>query len=179
MSAKGSSLSANPYAGAAAAWSYAFISIAITLFNKAVLSSYSYDAPMTLTLLQGVVTVVCLEFMKWRGWVEYPDFSWRMAWRVAPLSFVFIAYVVVSLISLGKVNVPMFTALRRVTIVFVMVEEYFLLGITPSRSVVNTVVVMCLGAALAGWNDLTFDLVRWLMWARPGRQPVVPATRGI
>jgi hypothetical protein len=160
MSAKGSSLSASPYAPAAAAWSYGLISIAITLFNKSVLSSYGYDAPMTLTLLQSVVTVVCLEFMKWRGWVEYPDFSWRMARRVAPLSFVFIAYVVVSLISLGKVNVPMFTALRRVTIVFIMVEEYFLLGITPSRAVVQTVMVMCLGAAIAGWNDLTFDPVR-------------------
>jgi hypothetical protein len=59
------------------------------------------------------------------------------------------------------VNVPMFTALRRVTIVFIMVEEYFLLGITPSRAVVQTVMVMCLGAAIAGWNDLTFDPVSY------------------
>ena len=28
----------------------------------------------------------------------------------------------------GDFNVPMFTALRRVTVVFVMVEEYYLLG---------------------------------------------------
>lgn len=41
-----------------------------------------------------------------------PRFRFR-----APRSLVFVAYVVVSLVSLGKVNVPMFTALRRLTCV--------------------------------------------------------------
>lgn len=93
--------------------------------------------------------------------IEYPDFSWEYAWKVGPLSFVFIAYVVISLISLGRVNVPMFTALRRLTILFVMVEEYFLLNIVPSRGVLNTVVVMTMGAGIAAWKDLTFDLVSY------------------
>lgn len=160
MAAKAPAKSGGAFSGFFWAASYAVISIAITLFNKAVLSSYGFNAPMTLTLLQGLVTIVCLELMKWRGIIDYPDFSWQMARKVAPLSFVFIAYVVVSLISLGAVNVPMFTALRRVTIVFVMVEEYLLLGITPSQAVVRTVVVMCFGAGIAAWNDLTFDPVR-------------------
>ena len=81
--------------------------------------------------------------------------------QVAPLSFVFIAYVVVSLISLGRVNVPMFTALRRLTILFVMVEEYFLLRISPSARVVATVAVMFIGAAIAAWKDLTYDPVSY------------------
>lgn len=63
-----------------------------------------------------------------RRYIDYPSFDWGVARKVAPLSFVFIAYVVISLISLGRVNVPMFTALRRVTVVFVMVEEHYLLG---------------------------------------------------
>ena len=81
--------------------------------------------------------------------------------QVAPLSFVFIAYVVISLMSLERVNVPMFTALRRLTIVFVMVEEYFLLSRSPSRLITYSVLVMCLGAAIAAWKDLTFDPVSY------------------
>jgi len=38
-----------------------------------------------------------------------------------------------------------------------MVEEYFLLGRTPTRAILNTVGVMTLGAAIAAWKDLTFD----------------------
>ena len=80
---------------------------------------------------------------------------------MAPLSFVFIGYVVISLVSLGRVNVPMFTALRRLTILFVMAEEWFLLGISPSTMVTYTVAVQFVGAAIAGWYDLTFDPVSY------------------
>lgn len=47
---------------------YSAISIAITLFNKAVLSTYKFESSMTLTLLQGIVTIVCLEVMRMKGW---------------------------------------------------------------------------------------------------------------
>jgi len=148
-------------AGVFAALAYSVVSIAITLFNKAVLSSYGFDSTMTLTLLQGLVTIISLSVMKRLRYIDYPSFDWGVARKVAPLSFVFIAYVVISLISLGRVNVPMFTALRRVTVVFVMVEEYYLLGIVPSTNVVASVGVMCIGAAIAAWKDLTFDLVSY------------------
>jgi hypothetical protein len=55
----------------------------------------------------------------------------------------------------------MFTALRRLTILFVMVEEFFLLRITPSMRVVATVGVMFIGAAIAAWKDLTYDPVSY------------------
>jgi solute carrier family 35 protein len=115
---------------------------------------------MTLTFLQGMVTLVCLDLMKRRKLIDYPNFDWGVARKVAPLSFVFIAYVVISLVSLGRVNVPMFTALRRLTIVFVMIEEFYMLGILPSSRVMHSVIIMCIGAAIAAYRDLTFDLVR-------------------
>lgn len=143
------------------ALAYGVISIAITLNNKAVLSTYKYKSTMTLTLLQGLVTVICLRVMKARGLIDLPAFSWQTAKKVAPLSFLFIAYVVISLISLGRVNVPMFTALRRVTIVFVMIEEFYLLGIIPSGKVLQSVAVMCVGAIIAAYRDLSFDMVSY------------------
>ena len=65
---------------------------------QAVLSSYNYDSTMTLTFLQGLVTILCLTTMKRLRYIDYPNFEWSVARKVAPLSFVFIAYVVISLI---------------------------------------------------------------------------------
>lgn len=53
--------------GLVAALSYGTFSIAITLFNKVVLSTYSFHSTMTLTFLQGMFTIFCLELMKRRG----------------------------------------------------------------------------------------------------------------
>lgn len=66
--------------------------------------------------------------MKWRGWIYYPPLNLKLAADVAPLSAVFLLNVILSLVSLGRVNVPMFTALRRLSILFVMGQEYLLLG---------------------------------------------------
>jgi hypothetical protein len=55
---------------------------------QAVLSTYSFDSTMTLTLLQGLVTVICLESLKRLKYIDYPSFDWGVAKKVAPLSFV-------------------------------------------------------------------------------------------
>lgn len=127
---------------------------------QALLTTYGFDSTITLTFLQGCVTVVCLQFMKWRGIVTFPDMSWKLAKQVLPLSFVFVSYVVISLMSLGRVNVPMFTALRRLQILFTVVAEYLHFGNLPSRAIWNSIIIMTLGAAIAAWKDLTFDPVR-------------------
>ena len=95
----------------------------ITLTNKALLTSYGFDAPLTLTFLQGVVTVVALDAMRLRGWITFPAFNLSTARDVLPLSIVFVSYVVISLVALSRVNVPMFTALRRLQILFTMAGE--------------------------------------------------------
>ena len=38
---------------------------------------------MTLTLLQGAVTLICLQYMKYRKWVEFSDFNWDHARKVS------------------------------------------------------------------------------------------------
>jgi len=80
------------------------------------------------------VTVAALEVLKYKGYVQFPALQWSVAKKVAPLAIVFLGYVVVSLVSLARVNVPMFTALRRLTILFVMVEEYFYFGAWHGRT---------------------------------------------
>ena len=47
------------HAGLIAALAYSVFSMTITLTNKALLTSYSFDSTLTLTFLQGLTTVAC------------------------------------------------------------------------------------------------------------------------
>jgi len=151
------------FAGLAAALAYGVSSMAITLFNKAVLSVYGFNYPQVLTLLQSIVTICSLWGLRRAGIMSFPDMTMQLAYKVAPLAMIFLFYVIVSLASLGRVNIPMFTALRRTTIVMVMLEEYYLNGTTQSRAILASTVVMVLGAIIAAMKDLTFDPVSYLL----------------
>lgn len=137
---------------------YGLSSMTITLFNKAVMSTYDFQYPMFLTVCQSLFTLVALTVVSQMGIITLPPFNWELAKKIAPLSLAFVGYVVVSLMALGSVNVPMFTALRRTTICFAMGMEYYYYGKTPSQKVLIAVAIMLVGAGIAAWKDLTFDL---------------------
>ncbi|GAB4832833.1 hypothetical protein Ancab_006848 [Ancistrocladus abbreviatus] len=65
---------------------------------------------------------------------------------------------VVSMESVRGISVPMYTTLRRTTVAITMVAEYLLVGQRYSRYVLGSVVVIVLGAFVAGARDLSFDL---------------------
>ncbi|KAH8867669.1 UDP-N-acetylglucosamine/UDP-glucose/GDP-mannose transporter [Schistosoma japonicum] len=61
--------------------------------------------------------------------------------------------------STGSLSLPLFTALRRISNLFIMVGEYFLLGTKRSNSIHLSVIVMVIGAGIAAIGDITFDPV--------------------
>uniref|UniRef100_A0A6P4AC21 nucleotide-sugar uncharacterized transporter 3-like isoform X5 n=1 Tax=Ziziphus jujuba TaxID=326968 RepID=A0A6P4AC21_ZIZJJ len=63
----------------------------------------------------------------------------------------------VTMESVRVINVPMYTTLRRTTVAFTMIMEYFLTGQQHSYSVVGSVGIIVLGAIVAGARDLSFD----------------------
>jgi solute carrier family 35 protein len=56
---------------------------------------------------------------------------------------------------------PMYTTLRRTTVVFVMLLEYVISRKTSNLSIKMSVLLMILGALIAGIRDLNFDLVAY------------------
>jgi len=153
----------SPLKGFLVALSYGVTSITITFFNKAVLSYYSYPYSNVLSLSQLLFSLISVVALKKTGVVSYPDFQWSVAKKVLPLVVLFLSMVVLGLASLSLVNIPMFNALRRNTTLVVIVGEYLVLGkTTPSREVI-TVVFMVLGAAIAGWADMTSDLLGYIL----------------
>jgi hypothetical protein len=136
---------------------YAASSLSGVFVNKACLSAYGFRYTITLMLSQLCVSVAALTALRALHVVVVPRRSARdLLALVFPAVFL-IANVTVGLLALRLVNIPMFSAFRRLSVLNVMVLEYFVLGKTANRRILWTVVVMVTGSFLAGLGDLTFD----------------------
>lgn len=74
-----------------------------------------------------------------------------------PVAVTYLLYMLVTMESVRGVNVPMYTTLRRTTVVFTMIVESILAGQRYSRPIIGSVVIIVFGAFVAGARDLSFD----------------------
>eukprot|EP01135_Chromosphaera_perkinsii_P004227 Nk52_evm16s272 gene=Nk52_evmTU16s272 len=162
-SASSTSLIPAKYAGGLAAGTYMLVSVLLILFNKAVLSRYSFKYPNILTMLQCITSIFLLRLFKWYRMIDLPDFSKAKFKILLPLNAAFIFYMVLGMIAIDVVEIQMYTALRRATVVFVLVGEFIMQGKLPTAFTVQAVCVMLLGAAISGWRDAKFDLLSYLI----------------
>ncbi|KAH8867674.1 UDP-sugar transporter UST74c [Schistosoma japonicum] len=113
-----------------AALVYMCVSVSIVFSNKLVLTTFKFPSYLLLALLQ-----------------------------ILPLSIFSALDIVMGIASTGSLSLPLFTALRRISNLFIMVGEYFLLGTKRSNSIHLSVIVMVIGAGIAAIGDITFDPV--------------------
>ena len=108
-------------------------------------------------LAQLSVSVLALSILTLFNVITIPSRAPRqLAVLIFPAVF-FIANVTVGLLALKLVNIPMFSAFRRLSVLSVMLLEYIVLGKTASQQVMITVFVMVIGSFVAGLGDLAFD----------------------
>eukprot|EP00286_Rhodomonas_abbreviata_P029262 CAMPEP_0181299760 /NCGR_PEP_ID=MMETSP1101-20121128/6523_1 /TAXON_ID=46948 /ORGANISM="Rhodomonas abbreviata, Strain Caron Lab Isolate" /LENGTH=255 /DNA_ID=CAMNT_0023404941 /DNA_START=314 /DNA_END=1077 /DNA_ORIENTATION=- len=81
-----------------------------------------------------------------------------MSKKLLPMALGWVTYGISGVIALKYLNVPMFSAFRRFTTIMVMFGEYKLRNRLPPRNQQAAVVVMCIGAAIAGVTDITYSL---------------------
>ncbi|VEN35512.1 unnamed protein product [Callosobruchus maculatus] len=105
-----------------------------------------------------VATIVLLFAAKKLRIVTFPGLELGTFRKIFPLPLIYIGNMFFGLGGTKQLSLPMFTALRRFSILMTMILELYILGIKPSFSVQFSVYLMIIGAIVAAMNDLAFNM---------------------
>jgi solute carrier family 35 protein len=154
-----------PHLGLIVAVFYGLISISITVFNKAVLTHYQFNYSNTLSLGQGICSLAFLYILRKFEYISFPNLSWSAAIELKWLIVSFVGMVLTGLASLAFVNIAMYSVLRRLATVVTLFGEKYYLGISVPQDEAQSVYIMLGGALVAGWGDLEFHLLGYVLIA--------------
>ncbi|PIN23970.1 Nucleotide-sugar transporter VRG4/SQV-7 [Handroanthus impetiginosus] len=162
--------------GAYAAISYMICAVLLVMFNKAALSTYSFPCANVITLCQMVCSCCFLYALRRAKFISFhanesiaaADSSKTLVpikklIDTSPLALTYLLYMLATMESVRGVNVPMYTTLRRTTVVFTMIVEYILVRQRHTRPILGSVALIVLGAFIAGARDLSFDSYGYLV----------------
>lgn len=136
---------------------YGLSSFLIIVINKILLTTYNFPSTHALGIGQMIVTLIVLYIGKEFNIIQYPTMSREVSRKIWPLPVFYIGNLICGLGGTKHLSLPMFTVLRRFTILMTLVGEYLILHTKRSLPVIFTVFAMVGGAMVAAVDDLTFD----------------------
>uniref|UniRef100_A0A7S1J7R7 Sugar phosphate transporter domain-containing protein n=1 Tax=Eutreptiella gymnastica TaxID=73025 RepID=A0A7S1J7R7_9EUGL len=145
-----------------AALLYGITGIGAMLISKVAFSVYKFPSPPFIAFLQLMLTTSSIAILKQMHFVQFEDLSINACRMVWPMPIFFMGNALCSLGGTQAVSVPTFSALRKFSILMVMVLEKVVLKKTPSRNTQGCVGIMILGAFVASAKDLDFDLFGYI-----------------
>ncbi|XP_035221054.1 UDP-sugar transporter sqv-7-like isoform X2 [Stegodyphus dumicola] len=128
---------------------YGISSFLIIVVNKIVLTNYKFPSTHALGIGQMLVTILVLYIGRYFSIIKFPSISSDVPKKIWPLPLFFIGNLVCGLGGTKHLSLPMFTVLRRFTILMTLVGEYLILKTRQSLPVVLTVFAMVGGAIIA------------------------------
>lgn len=146
------------FARVTSAFFYGLSSFMITVVNKTVLTSFGFPSFQVLGIGQMFATILTLLVARRLRYIDYPALETTTFVKIWPLPLIYIGNMVFGLAGTKQLSLPMFTALRRFSILMTMIAEYYVLGVKARLSIQLSVYAMILGAVVAALNDLAFNL---------------------
>jgi len=131
---------------------YMASSFLIVIFNKIILTQFQFPSVPYLMFWQSVVSAFVFRF----------KLKQRVNCKMIVVSVLNVANIFFGLNAAGTLNIAMFTALRRVSILMTLVAQWWFLDKQSSRTVIASIAVMVGGSFVAALNDLAFDAQGYL-----------------
>ncbi|XP_041757412.1 UDP-N-acetylglucosamine/UDP-glucose/GDP-mannose transporter isoform X3 [Coregonus clupeaformis] len=148
---------------------YAISSFLIIVVNKTILTNYRFPSYMflgigqvaytvsQLRILEMTTTILILYVAKMNQTVHFQDFDRSILVKIFPLPLLYVGNHITGLASTKKLSLPMFTVLRKFTILMTMIMEARLLRKTFPNRLIYSVLAIVFGALVAASSDLAFD----------------------
>ncbi|KAL3591465.1 hypothetical protein D5086_010105, partial [Populus alba] len=138
---------------------YCISSCSMILVNKYVLSSYDFNAGISLMLYQNFISVIIVSVLRFLGVISTEPLTWRLIKVWLPVNFIFVGMLITSMFSLKYINVAMVTVLKNVTNVITALGEMYLFQKDHDSRVWAALFLMIISAISGGITDLSFHAV--------------------
>jgi len=131
---------------------YMSSSFMIVILNKIILTQYHFPSVSFLMLCQSLVSSVFF-------WTKLKQKANRELLLVCLLN---VGNIFFGLNAAGSLNIAMFTALRRISVMMTLIAQWWFLSQKSSKTVIITVGVMVFGSFVAAADDLTFEILGYI-----------------
>ena len=98
----------------------------MVLLNKAALSSFEFNAPMSLLFFQCVVCVILVQLYSVFGYIKIEPMNKAIVKLWFPVNLIFVGMIFTSFFALKFLGVPMVTVLKNLTNLFTICGDYLL-----------------------------------------------------
>ncbi|KAK9950109.1 hypothetical protein M0R45_005611 [Rubus argutus] len=138
---------------------YCISSCSMILVNKFVLSSYDFNAGISLMLYQNLISVIIVSILSLLGIISTEPLTWRLVKVWLPVNVIFVGMLITSMFSLKYINVAMVTVLKNVTNVITAFGEMYLFQKHHDSRVWAALFLMIISAISGGVTDLSFHAI--------------------
>ena len=130
---------------------YGFCSISMAFINKALMTSYDFDYPVFIMVMQMVFTIFILELLSWLRMIQLPTYTLSRGKSFALPALFYALNSVLGLSALSHMNVAMYGVLKRcVPLVTMFLSVVILKKGLPSNKTIVGVVFLTMGCVVAG-----------------------------
>ncbi|KAE8725550.1 GDP-mannose transporter GONST1 [Hibiscus syriacus] len=136
---------------------YCISSFSMILLNKVVLSSYNFDAGISLMFYQNLIACLIIDILGLCRAISVEKLNWRLIRVWVPVNIIFVGILVSGMYSLKHINIAMVTILTNMTNILTAIGEYYFFRKHQNLKVWTAMFMMIISAVSGGITDLSFD----------------------
>ncbi|KAF6153530.1 hypothetical protein GIB67_027397 [Kingdonia uniflora] len=141
---------------------YCISSCSMILLNKIVLSSYGFNAGISLMFYQNFISVLVVLLLRLFGIVTTEKLTWKLVKVWIPVNLIFIGMLVTGMYSLKYINIAMVTILKNITNILTAIGELYIFKKHQSQKVWTAMFLMIISAISGGVTDISFNAVGYV-----------------